>query len=399
MKHYKDNLKCDKCEICSNTHNRLEVHHIDGNHYTNNEPENLMTLCPSCHKKEHYKMGRTKAGQKGKLTELFKIDSIISNGIEKVYDVEMDKPFHTFTLKNGIVTSNSHAAAYTIMSLYGQWFKIYFPLQFWSATFSFGNEKTYPRFLSEIYKIGGIKVRAVDINLSGEAVNSDLSTNALYWSLNSVKQCGDKAFTQLVSERETNGEYLNFDNFLTRHVRKGSKVNKAVIENLIICGAFDNIEFIGDNILERWRLVQYYHEYAKIRGDHSSKFENPDSKIWWSLKQRELCGLSMINYGDIESTISRTSQWDTPDLFQSYGNGASVKVSGYVQELEIKNIRGGKRMAIIKLDHNYENFSITLWSETLDQYETEIKNSIGKIMSFKGEIKFDNYWGEFKVFL
>tara|TARA_R110000803_G_scaffold210835_1_gene284187 strand:+ start:53336 stop:56707 length:3372 start_codon:yes stop_codon:yes gene_type:complete len=294
--------------------------------------------------------------------------------------------------------NRSHAAAYTIMSLYGQWFKIYYPLQFWSATFSFGNEKTYPRFLSEIYKIGGIKVIAVDINLSGEAVNSDLSTNALYWSLNSVKQCGDKAFTQLVEDRNENGEYLNFDNFLTRHVRKGSKVNKAVIENLIICGAFDSLEFVGDDLTDRWRLVQYYHEYAKVRGDHSSKFTNPDSKIWWSLMQRELCGLSMIDYSNISSTISRSNDWDTPDLFQSYGDGYSVKVIGYVQELEVKKIRGGKRMAIIKLDHNYDNFSITIWDETLNQYENEIVNSVGKILSFKGNIKYDNYWGEYKVF-
>lgn len=41
------------CEICGSTKN-IDVHHKDGN-FSNNDPENLMLLCRSCHMKEHRK--------------------------------------------------------------------------------------------------------------------------------------------------------------------------------------------------------------------------------------------------------------------------------------------------------------------------------------------------------
>lgn len=43
-----------KCEVCGNTGEwqgkslKLEVHHVDGNH-NNNDPSNLVFLCPNCH--------------------------------------------------------------------------------------------------------------------------------------------------------------------------------------------------------------------------------------------------------------------------------------------------------------------------------------------------------------
>ena len=293
--------------------------------------------------------------------------------------------------------NRSHAASYTIIAVYGMWFKVNYPLQFWSTAFSFGDDKTYPRFLSEINKIGGIKVRSVDINLSGSTVNSDIETNALYWSLNSVKQCGDKSYSQIVEDRELNGEYLNFDNFLTRHVRKGSKVNKAVIENLIICGAFDNIELISD-ITDRYALVEFYHNYSKFKGDPSVKFTNPDSKIWWSLKQRELCGLSIIDFFDIKSENFNKKDWDTPSEFDLYGDGSIVNVCGYVQDVIIRNIRGGKKMATIMLDNNYENFTITIWDKELRKFKKLIEDSKNKVLLFRGVLKYDNYHKEIRVF-
>jgi len=61
----------DICPSCKTVMQRKECHHIDGNR-KNNEIENLIILCPSCHKKEDYKLGRNKKGSKGKLTEVSK---------------------------------------------------------------------------------------------------------------------------------------------------------------------------------------------------------------------------------------------------------------------------------------------------------------------------------------
>lgn len=41
-----------RCELCELSHRNLHVHHKDEDSQ-NNEPENLMTLCPSCHALTH----------------------------------------------------------------------------------------------------------------------------------------------------------------------------------------------------------------------------------------------------------------------------------------------------------------------------------------------------------
>ena len=49
-------LKEQKCEICNSIDVRLDVHHIDKDQ-TNNNIENIMILCVSCHARLHYYNG------------------------------------------------------------------------------------------------------------------------------------------------------------------------------------------------------------------------------------------------------------------------------------------------------------------------------------------------------
>jgi hypothetical protein len=46
-----ENQKC-ACEVCG-SQSRLGLHHKDRNR-TNNSPENLQTLCPTCHTRLHW---------------------------------------------------------------------------------------------------------------------------------------------------------------------------------------------------------------------------------------------------------------------------------------------------------------------------------------------------------
>lgn len=82
------------CEICG-TIKDLEVHHKDKNH-NNNDPNNLMTVCSSCHQQIHNQS----------LTSLYgdKIIAITELEEEEVFDLEIEN-YHNY-VANGIIVHN-----------------------------------------------------------------------------------------------------------------------------------------------------------------------------------------------------------------------------------------------------------------------------------------------------
>lgn len=84
----------DACEICGKT-TSLEVHHIDEDR-TNNFPENLLTVCESCHRRVHNK--NLLILHSDTITDIEELDE------EEVYDLEIED-FHNY-VANGIIVHN-----------------------------------------------------------------------------------------------------------------------------------------------------------------------------------------------------------------------------------------------------------------------------------------------------
>lgn len=108
-----------ECERCNTPADRIEIHHMDGNPY-NNELDNLEILCSQCHQSEHAK--RNAEGNYRLTKEVFfdKIINIEYVGKEKVYDIQMKKPYHNF-IANGFVSHNSGPLSYTkVLDVYSE---------------------------------------------------------------------------------------------------------------------------------------------------------------------------------------------------------------------------------------------------------------------------------------
>lgn len=90
-KQYKDGrsgcrkFKLEKCQRCESTEH-LEIHHIQPVVYSenysrviagNHSPDNLITLCNSCHQKEHYR----KLGRKHKVKHNVRNGRFVKNAV------------------------------------------------------------------------------------------------------------------------------------------------------------------------------------------------------------------------------------------------------------------------------------------------------------------------------
>ena len=397
---YRRELKKNYCENCGKIHRRLEVHHKDGDH-ANNKIDNLMTVCPSCHKKFHYEMGRTVMGRKGIKTKVERIASIIKNPPEEVYDVEMEDPYHTFTTEEGIVTCNSHAAAYAITGYISQWIKVYYPIEYWSVAFKYATDEDYPRYISEINKTRVCTVKPVDINISDIDVVIDFKNKSLYWSITGVKQVAEKAATQILKERKENGQYWSLEDFITRHKWKGSAVNTRVIQNLILSGAFDSIEGITTPQERVNLLVEYLGSIkSKIEEDNEilvGADRHANDSWWWALLQKKLSGLAFFDYdaiyrrygeGNFATNYEYVSFEECLDTDNRPNNGYVI-VAGYVTEMEIKKTRKGEVMCKLILESNYEFLEVMIFQTEYKQLESLLTGK-ANLMIISGSLTWDN---------
>lgn len=148
---------CEKCGTeYTDKRNDFELHHQDGNR-TNNDLSNFAWLCNSCHKAEHYTfLQRKKRYQKGLLIKEEEIISIEFLKIGDVYDVEMEAPYHNLTLQSGIIASNSHSVAYSVLGYWTAWCKYYYPIEYMCAflTYHRGDDKKQSEMIKEAARFG-----------------------------------------------------------------------------------------------------------------------------------------------------------------------------------------------------------------------------------------------------
>lgn len=134
------NGHCEFCDIKDDgSQHCLEFAHIislvdlNGDYSKYHNDENIKHLCNSCHKKYDYQKGeRKKRWSKGWPTHSEEIISIEPMPSEDVYDIEMSTEGHNF-LANGIVSHNSHAVAYSMVTYQTAYLKAHFTAELLAA--------------------------------------------------------------------------------------------------------------------------------------------------------------------------------------------------------------------------------------------------------------------------
>lgn len=387
-------MSCEKCGKEYSTSERFEVHHIDQNR-ANNSCNNLQWLCNSCHKKVHYENGRVKMGEKGLIVMVEKIKSIEFVGLKEVYDVEVSGDIsHTFLTAGGVVTSNSHAAAYSIMSYWSQWFKVNYPLEFWTTALQFSKEGEVPYRLAELKKTGAeIEIRPPDVNFSDINFTCDAKEQRIFFSLTKIKGVGEVAVKNIMDTRHAGGQFYSLEEFLSR---VPSKVNKTVVKCLIVAGAFDLIEGVN-NPRDRKKLLEKYLESKNESLPEEYSGADSNSNAFWILEQKRLTGFGEVDYETmIRDAIpnKRLSKLYVNDSeFLATKEKTEVVIAGKLIFYRERDIKNGK-MCSIQIDCNNTILNAILWPDAYEKIDEDIANLKGCIVALSGTVEKDRYRNE-----
>ncbi|CAN5521835.1 hypothetical protein BH20ACT18_BH20ACT18_04720 [soil metagenome] len=163
------------------------------------------------------------------------IVSIEPAGECMTYDVEMDAGGPLNFLANGIVSHNSHAACYAMISYRTAWLKANYPAEYMAALISsvMDTKDKVPFFVGQAEAMG-IEILPPDVNLSDHQFV--VVEGNIRFGLDAVKGVGYQAVQAIKCAREEGGSFVSLWDFCERV--DGRCVNKKAIEALIKCGAF-----------------------------------------------------------------------------------------------------------------------------------------------------------------
>ncbi|MCM0605869.1 MAG: DNA polymerase III subunit alpha [Xanthomonadaceae bacterium] len=139
--------------------------------------------------------------------------------------------------------NKSHSAAYALITYQTAYLKTYYPEEFMAALLTTEMDKTekLTKYLSDV-KLSGIEVLPPDINHSHrkftvERVKS--GKKAVRFALEAIKGVGGAAVENILESRVKDGNFENVMYFCKRITAR--KVNKKVMESMIIAGVFDSV--------------------------------------------------------------------------------------------------------------------------------------------------------------
>lgn len=143
--------------------------------------------------------------------------------------------------------NKSHAAAYALVSYQTAWLKAHFPAEYMAALLTGvkrDKDKTAGylhecRMMEISVQVPGVNVSERDFHATGEEI---------VFGLSAVRNVGEGVVDQIVAERERNGDYVEFFDFIDRV--ELAVLNKRTIESMIKAGAFDAMGHSRRGLLE-----------------------------------------------------------------------------------------------------------------------------------------------------
>ena len=340
------------------------------------------------------------------------VDGAIKRGVPeqvaiKIYDNM--KPFARYAF------NKSHAAAYAVLAYQTAYLKRYYPVQFFCSILNNRIDKIEEtsKYLTYV-KSKGYEVLSPDINKSSAYFKTE--NGGLRFGLVGLKNVGLGVINLIVEERDKNGDFDSFEDFINRTISLG--INKRLVESLILSGAFDSF---GKN---RRTLMAVYGDYMDrissankkkdnmqislfgtiLDEDEGLELEYPElseysSKEKLSLEKNVLgiyfSGNPLSDYKEQFDKFSfNTSAMDFYEedeegnkVYTEIKDGEHVVMGGIITEFKRLSTKSGSTMAFVTVEDIYGQIEVILFPKVFDKARNCLKEEEIVRVSGKTQIK------------
>ena len=295
--------------------------------------------------------------------------------------------------------NKSHAVAYALIAFQTAYLKTYYKEEFIAASMSttLTNTSKLREYVEELKRL---KVEVVRPSINSCFAEFKAETNKIFYGLGAIKSVGFEAVSNIVNEREINGKFKTFTDFINRVDPKD--VNKLQLEGLVKAGAFDEIDLNRKKLFKAIpkiiQTIKSKHDekvsnqtnlFDEINNKDNETFEFEKTKPW---SKKELLGEEFTSLGFYISDhplnvykefFNQLEIVPYKDFVE--GNKSEALVAGTVMSIIEKKSAKGNSYAIIKFSDNKSEFEIFLFSDLFSSNREKLKESNSFILTLHKE--------------
>lgn len=295
--------------------------------------------------------------------------------------------------------NKSHTFGYGLVTYQTAYLKAHHPVEYFACLLTSvkNNLDKAAVYLADC-RSSGIKVLSPDINRSVNdfaAIRADRlppgielpmgSPGAITFGLSAVRNVGAGLVEQLLTERDENGSYASFHEFVERVPEQ--VLNKRTVESLIKAGAFDSLghsrlglqsvyEQITDTTLIRRRerdqgVLSLFGDWSEdaVGAGFDERVEIPTDEAPKAERlkaEKEMLGLYVSDHPlhGVEAALRRRVEHSIIDL-SDMDDGAQVTVGGIITNATRKFTKKGDAMAVFMLEDLDAAVEVTVFPRTL----------------------------------
>ncbi len=337
-------------------------------------------------------MGKKKKAELDKQKERF-INGATKKGITKdVANFVFTKiePFAQYGF------NKSHAAAYALIAYQTAFLKTYHKEDFIAATMNteLTNTSKLREFVEELRRL---KVEIVRPSINNCFAEFKAIDGKIHYGLGAIKNVGFNAISNIIKEREKNGKFKSFGDFIARIDPKD--INKLQLEGLTKSGVFDEFDPDRNKILNSIpKIIQHTKNIDDDKkNNQTSLFENQINvvnnfeflpSIPW--KQKELLAEEFKSLGfyisnhplnEYEDIFKQLNIISYNEFYQNE-NGEGL-VAGTIMSIQEKKSAKGTPYAIVKFSDKKGEFELFLFSEMLVANRDKLKESESIVLTLQ----------------
>ncbi len=310
--------------------------------------------------------------------------------------------------------NKSHAAAYAVLAYQTAYLKALYPQEFLTAILNNRIDSIEEITKYVLYlKQRNIKVLPPDINKSKHYFS--VENGCVRVGLVALKGVGHQAIESICEERERNGEFKSFEDFISR-VDK-SALNKRLVENMIYAGAFDRFKIersklisVCGELIDRASLIAKQRESEQLSFFGTFLEETtlevsypnvPEFDLKLKLQmEKEVLGVYITGH-PLENYIEKFRQYsysndllnyfeedvDGNKIYSEIEDGMPITMGGMLTAISKKNTKTGASMAFVTIEDAYGSIEGVLFPKVYEKFKDNLEKDTIVVVSGRIQLR------------